>query len=221
MTRDILQFDGPVTLIGGGEARREDLSACTALAPDVIAADGGANPLTDWGVEPAAVIGDMDSIAAPDFWRRQLGDGFIELAEQDTTDLEKCLYTTAAPLYLGIGFLGARLDHSLAALHVLLKYPDKKILLVTEHEVALTAGTRLSLTMEAGATVSFFPLRPVLGVRSTGLKWPLDNLALDPMSRIGTSNAATGGAMEIAFDRSGVIAILPRTCLPTLVAQNG
>jgi thiamine pyrophosphokinase len=48
------------------------------------------------------------------------------LPEQDTTDFEKCLYSVAAPLLLGVGFLGGRADHHLAAMNVLVRYADRR-----------------------------------------------------------------------------------------------
>jgi thiamine pyrophosphokinase len=49
------------------------------------------------------------------------------------------------------------------------------------------------------------------------LRWPIDGLAFHPAEYIGTSNAATGGAVEIEADRPGLLVILPRSELDAAV----
>ena len=44
---------------------------------------------------------------------------------------------------------------------------------------------------------------------SEGLRWPVAGLAFDPMGRIGTSNAATGGPVRVGFDAPRMLVILP------------
>ena len=63
-----LQFDGPVTLAGGGALDAAALGEALALAPVLIAADGAADRLAALGRDPVAVIGDMDSLADPARW---------------------------------------------------------------------------------------------------------------------------------------------------------
>ena len=67
----VLRSEAPVTLIGGGPWRAEDLAAALAIAPTLVAADSGADAALSAGVEPALVVGDMDSIS-PDA-RARLG----------------------------------------------------------------------------------------------------------------------------------------------------
>ena len=46
----------------------------------------------------------------------------IQIAEQVTTDFEKALYSTRAPVTVALGMTGKRLDHTLAALDAVSKY---------------------------------------------------------------------------------------------------
>mmetsp|Transcript_23949 Transcript_23949/g.43683 ORF Transcript_23949/g.43683 Transcript_23949/m.43683 type:complete len:124 (-) Transcript_23949:13-384(-) len=114
---------GPVTLVGGGAGSVADVAEAMSLAPLCVAADGGARLALAAGVEVHAVIGDFDSIGpeldqiAPE--RR------IRISEQDSTDFDKALRHVAAPVVVAVGFTGGRLDHQLAALHVLAAYPDR------------------------------------------------------------------------------------------------
>lgn len=215
-----LRFSGGVVLVGGGELDRAAFDAARALCAHVVAADGGANILGGWGVSVDAVIGDMDSVADLGVWTRG-GAQVLRIAEQETTDLEKCLYATEAPFYIGVGFIGLRFDHTLAALHALLRRPDKTVVLLGPRDVVLLAPPRWAVTVEPGARVSFFPLRPVRGLRSTGLEWPIDGLDFAAGHRIGTSNRATAASVTAAFDGEGMAAILEARFLDAALRSLG
>ena len=213
-----LSFPEGATLVGGGALDRDGLEAARARAPRIVAADGGANRLRLWGVRADAVIGDMDSVEDPARWAAE-GARVLELAEQDTTDLEKCLYATDAPLYLGVGFLGRRFDHTLAALHALLRHADKRVALIGEEDVVLLAPPVWRARLAPGARVSFFPLRPVRGIVSEGLRWPIDGLAFAAGERIGASNEAVAETVEARFDGPGMAAMVERRFLDAALAS--
>ncbi|MEL6266620.1 MAG: thiamine diphosphokinase [Pseudomonadota bacterium] len=214
-----LSFAEPVILAGGGVLTPEMLAAARRLAGPVIAADSAADALAGLGCRPDAVIGDLDSIADAAAWRRR-GVPVHHLAEQDSTDFEKCLYSSTAPYYVAIGFTGRRVDHMLAVFHALLRYPEKPVLLLGEEEAMALAppGQRLSLALEAGARVSVFPLLEVGCGPSTGLVWPLDGLTLAPGLQVGTSNRAAAARVEMVFDRPGALVMLEPRFLGALRA---
>ena len=213
-----LVFERPVTLVGGGTLDLDMLEEARAHAPELVAADSGANRLASWRLVPGGVIGDMDSIADPGRW--QSGPTrFLQFAEQETTDFEKCLYATRAPFYIGVGFTGSRVDHLLAVLHAMLARPEKTVVLLGETEAIalLPPGRVLALGLEPGARVSLYPLRPVTGTRSRGLLWPVEGMTMAPGARIGTSNVATAPQVEVAFDAPGALVLLERRFLGALV----
>ena len=118
MSDVIIDRDGPVLVVGGGATDPDLLTRDAARAAALVAADGGAAVCLAAGLTPDAVIGDMDSIPGP--VRARIPAARVhEIAEQESTDFDKCLRSIRAPLVLGHGFLGARLDHALAALTVL------------------------------------------------------------------------------------------------------
>lgn len=217
-----LKFSEPVCLVGGGALTRAMLDEAMAVAGVLIAADGAADRLTDWGLTPAAVIGDMDSINDPDHWRDG-GCEFIELPEQDSTDFGKCLYATDAPLYLAVGFTGKRIDHMLAVFSTMLEMPDKTVVLVGEAEVAalVPSGKVLELALAAGAIVSIYPLAPVTGIASAGLDWSVDGLSLRAGAQVGTSNRACADTVRLGFDGPGALLMLERPYLGALVNALG
>lgn len=214
-----LRFEIPVTLVGSGEVESEALEAARRHAPALVAADGGADRLAALRLTPRAVIGDMDSIADPGRWRAGPAT-FVHLAEQETTDFEKCLYATRAPLYLAVGFTGGRTDHTLAVFHAMLRHAEKRVVVIGPEEVMALAppGEILRLGLEPGARVSVHPLRPVRGLHSRGLAWPIEGLDLAPGARTGTSNEATAPIVELGFEGAGALVMLERGALDTLVA---
>lgn len=198
-----------LTLVGAGPVDPADLARCLALAPDLVAADGGAATALRHGHVPTLVLGDFDSLP-PDIAARLPPERLRQVACQDSTDFEKCLAAISADLVLGLGFLGGRIDHSLAAMTALVR-DRRRIVLLGSEDVVLAVPDRLALGLDPGCRVSLFPLAPVTG-RSTGLRWPIDGIAFAADGRIGTSNAATG-PVTIRMDGPGMVLVMPRAAL--------
>ncbi|KEO55173.1 hypothetical protein TP2_16475 [Thioclava pacifica DSM 10166] len=156
------------------------------------------------GLEPQAVIGDLDSLSQSA--RERLGSRVHHIAEQDSTDFAKSLQRIKAPFVLALGFTGLRLDHTLAAMTDLIRSAHRVVMLA-EEEVIFRCPPRLSLDLAEGTRVSLFPFGEVKA-RSDGLYWPLDGIGFTPAERVGTSNRATG-AVNIALEGPALV-MLPR-----------
>lgn len=209
MNHPIVQSQTGVTLIAGGPVMARDLRDALALAPCLVAADGGADRALALGVRPVAVIGDMDSITAAT--RASLADVFHEVAEQDSTDFDKALRHVEAPFVLALGCLGGRVDHELATLAVLVRRHGVRCLLIGREDVIFAAPPVLDIAMQAGDRFSLFPLAQVTG-QSEGLKWPIEGLSFAPNARGGTSNQATG-PVRLRMDGPGMLVMVPRARL--------
>jgi len=211
----VRQYQSPVILLGGGELNRELFDDMTARGYPLIAADGGANVLTDDDPTPDLILGDLDSLENRAAW--QAKTQVREIAEQDTTDFEKCLYATTAPWYFCFGFLGHRFDHSLATLHTLAKYAGQKAAVVIgRDDFMLVPDGPFSADLNVGDRVSIYPVTPVSFAASSGLAYPLDGLTLSPGVAIGTSNTVTQSAVSIApmaADHGRYAVILPNSRL--------
>lgn len=208
----ILQSRQPVTLIGGGPLGPDDLAQALALAPTVAAADGGADQALARGLTPAAVWGDFDSLS--EAARAAIpAENLHRIAEQDSTDFEKCLSRIDAPLVIGLGFSGARQDHFLAALSTLARHLGPPCILLAGDDAIALAPPEIALDLPPGTRVSLFPMGPARG-RSQGLEWPIDGLDLAPDGRVGTSNRATG-PLRLAIE-GPMLLILPRAHLADL-----
>ena len=191
-----LVFDGPLAIVGGGTVDPALLRALAKYGVMLVGADGGGDVIGAAGLVPAAIIGDLDSLEDRAAWETRTQ--VIHIPEQTTTDFQKALYSTRAPVTLALGMTGKRLDHTLAALSAVLQYaPERKLLLVDEVDVAFAAVGALGFDAEVGERVSIHPLTKIGFERSSGLYYPLDGLTLEPGGLIGTSNAASGGRIEI------------------------
>ncbi len=209
MNEAIVQSTSGVTLAGGGGFSLRLLGIARRLAPTIVAADGGADRLLRLGVEPEAVIGDLDSITAEA--RARLAGRLFPIREQATTDFDKALRSVAAPFVLGIGFSGARLDHGLAVLNGLVSHIGKRCLLLSEQDVVFLAPRQMALRLPVGSRLSLFPMGVVEGT-SEGLRWPLQGLHFAPDGMIGTSNEVTG-PVNLRFNANRMLVILPRSAV--------
>ncbi len=200
--RHTVEYDLPVVLLGGAEVPSRHLRNLVDSDAPLICADGGANTAVEFRLAPELIVGDLDSFSGA-------FDGqVIHLSEQDTTDFEKCLYSVKAPLYLGYGFLGGRIDHELTALSVLVRYPERPVILIGDQDICFCCPKELLLDLPKATRVSIFPMSDTK-MRSTGLKWPLDDVALSPTSRTATSNKAAGTAVSLYIDEGDAIVLLP------------
>ncbi len=202
-------FDSGVTLIGGGAVTAADLEESLALAPRLVAADGGADAAISRGHLPELVIGDFDSIST--YAQTRLGpERLLHVSEQDSTDFAKALSRIEAPFVIAIGFAGRRLDHTLAALNVMARHPRQPCIMLAAEDIVFAAPSRLQLDLEEGTRMSLFPMGAVTG-RADGLRWPIDDIEFAPAGRVGTSNEALGPVtLEVA---GPMMVMLPRECL--------
>lgn len=201
--------------MGGGPFSARDLRLCLSRAPLAVAADGGADRALRFGVMPEAVIGDFDSLSeaardaiAPARQHR--------LEEQTTTDFDKVLRSVEAPVYLALGFAGARLDHGLAVFNTLIRRAGQRCIVIGPKDVAFAAPRELRLTLKVGDTLSLFPFAPVTG-QSEGLEWPIEGIAFAPGGMIGTSNRVMRREVRLAFDGPGMLCIVPRARLDAVI----
>ncbi|ETX30035.1 thiamine diphosphokinase [Roseivivax isoporae] len=209
----IVESAETVLLVGGGACEDATLSAALDRLSTAIAADGGADRLLALGRVPDALIGDLDSVSEAALARLP-PDRVHRIDEQDTTDFDKCLRSVAAPLVEAHGFLGARLDHSLAVLNTLARHPHRPCLLVGPDDAVALVPPVLDLDLTPGTRVSLWPLAAATG-RSRGLKWPIDGLTLAPDGITGTSNEALG-PVTLAPDVPRLLLMLPVASAPAL-----
>ena len=204
-------------IVGGADFSEELFKEVYDNEIPIIAADGGVNFLTEKNISPELVIGDLDSVSEQKIHNIE-PEKIIRISEQNSTDLEKVLFNTQSPLTIGIGFLGAQIDHELAALSALVKFSHKKIIFIGEHDIVFLVPPSFSLRSFNGMRISLYPLDEVK-VHSDGLKWATDGLTMKPTGQLGTSNKAIGKSIHLAPDKPNLLLILPKTVLNEAISQ--
>ncbi len=220
MVKILQRFDQPITIIGGGEFVPHIFEYSLQIGKELIAVDGGLNHLIPRRHFPQWILGDLDSATDVRSWV-QAGAKVKLLLEQNSTDFEKCLYSIEAPLYLANGFLGHRIDHTLASCSTLVRRKEKNIILLGKRDIIIHINKKMSLKLEIGTRLSLFPFKKVRGVQSFGLKYSIEGLVFAPGSVIGTSNEVTDVSVEMNFDDAGMLLILPIESLSKVLESYG
>ncbi len=202
----------PVLVANGPVIWTRELGALATAAEPLLAADGGANHLGRIGLRPVAVIGDLDSITPGT--RAFIGEQrLVHRPDQDRTDLDKALEYAFDELHVHrltvLGATGGRLDHAAGNLGLLARRAlgDRLRFLDDDHEVVAVEGTA-SLRAEPGETWSFFTFDPEVKVSLGGVKWPLEDTAIDLGGKPSISNEAA--STEISVHATGGAVVVMR-----------
>lgn len=193
--------------------------------PVVIAADGGARHAANLGLTIDRWVGDGDSIGEDDLAALASSGVPIERSRPDKDESDTELALRAAlrldPAAIAIvgATGGARIDHTLANLALLdmdgLAGRDVRLIGADTRIRLLRAPgsdggpVRLGLAGREGDIVSLLPLgSDALGVRTTGLRYPLHDEPLATGGARGLSNVRIDGAAAAVELRSGRLLVI-------------
>ncbi len=173
----------------------------------LIACDGAANNLLERNIVPQLVIGDLDSInaAASEKFKAVT----VHVSRQDNTDLMKALEWCIQNGKKEVSILaaaGGREDHTLGNIFAITSYATElhlKLYTDTGYFVALPQFAELET--HKGQQVSLFPQPLDMKITTQGLKYPLNNQALNSLYA-GTLNEAEGKRIHLDFDK-GVLLV--------------
>jgi len=189
-----------VILADGDFPLRPEPLGFLAAAERVVCCDGAARQALARGIEPAAVVGDGDSL--PPELRARLGDRWVHDPGQEQNDLAKALRYCLAHGWRRLAVLGAtgkREDHTLGNLSLLADFcAAADVALATDTGLFTAHADRAELASFKGQQVSIFTFDPRLPIRSRGLKYPLDGLCLNRWWRAAL-NEAEGASFSLSF----------------------
>ena len=203
----------PIVLVGGAEIGPQELNIFQSRAKQFVGIDAGADHLLAAGIDPVAIIGDLDSLSSEAALR--YADVLHRVSEQDTVDFEKGLMRVEAPLVYALGFAGGRLDHALAVLHVMGRNPERPVILVSADDAsAIVPAGGMTLELPIGCRVSIMPLADAV-VTATGVIWPFIEKQMHPMGFTSPSNRVAEDKVQIAA-QGAVIVTVPRAQIDAL-----
>lgn len=181
----------------------------------LIAVDGGLRHLMSMKLVPDLIIGDLDS-ANPERVQ-QFQDQKIEVRKypegKDQTDLELAIDAALGkqPKNIRIiGALGGRIDQTLGNIFLLTKpeLADVDIRLIDGDQEVFLIQDSARINGEPGQRVSLLPLQgPVKGIRTVGLKYPLNNETLYPDQTRGISNVMEANTAVVKIEQGYLLCI--------------
>jgi thiamine pyrophosphokinase len=200
--------------VDGAVALRLPDSEATAI---VVAADGGVEHALALGREVDLVVGDFDSADPAAVDAAVAGGAEVRRypAAKDQSDLELAVRAAragGATRVMVVGGAGGRLDHFLANALLLASpaFDDLEI-------EALVADARITVVRrdarlggEPGDVCSLLAAGgPARGVRTAGLRYPLEGEDLLPGSTRGLSNELTDPVATVSLEHGVLLAVQP------------
>lgn len=199
-------------------------AASLAHLPDgapVVAADGGVDAALALGLNVDVVVGDLDSSTAEGLAAAEAGGARVERhpPDKDATDLALALHTAAGLAGDGgdlvvLGVEGGRFDHLLAGV-LALADPALAAHRVRAHlggaSVHVVHGPgEVALELVGGSTVTLVPVGgDAIGVRTSGLRYPLHGERLAAGTTRGVSNVADGDGVLVGLDAGTLLVVVP------------
>ncbi len=195
-------------IANGAECSMALLHSLLEWCPMVVVLDGAYDRVAKLGIKIDVVIGDFDSIAdlkpLPDI-------DYIKIPDQDTTDLEKGIEYLESKGCNDISVswvTGNRLDHTFNNMSLLAKYPQLNIVFYDDHSKAYRIPSGFKKSFNKGDIISLLPMGKVKGIKTTNLKYPLNDEDLELGVRSGSSNEAEkNGIVEIAYQAGNLILV--------------
>ena len=212
----MVQKKHKVVLFANGDLPNpERLKAQIGKEDFLIAVDGGLAHVTALDLSPNLIIGDLDSADPEDVQRFQSQGVEVHKypVDKDETDLELALETALEmnpTSILVAGALGKRLDQTLGNIFLLTKTSLKgmDLRLVDGIREVFLIRDSASITGKSGQRLSLIPLNePAVGVRTTGLKYPLRHETLYPDRTRGISNYLTDTSATVTLDQGLLLCI--------------
>jgi len=197
----------------------------------VVAADGGANLAASLGLAIDEWVGDGDSLGAEGLAQLRAAQVRIELASADKEESDTELGLVAATWVPGVrritilgAFGGPRIDHEIANLY-LLEHPAAEHVEVTllgpRARIRLLSGSspdgdaaELELRGRVGDTISLIPLDDVVGVTTSGLRYPLADEDLPVGPARGLSNVRDAADATVTHRAGRLLVVEVPATLP-------
>lgn len=202
-------------IIGGGTAPSKNLLE-SYLREDyfIIAADGGANVLNEYGIIPKYLMGDFDSIDENTYAKLECNSEVTRFPrEKDYTDshiaYKKAIELGADEIIL-LGCTGKRIDHFMANLGILydgLKN-NIKVIMADDYNEMFLIDKGIHLKGYAGQVFSVFSYgEDTKDLTLTGVKYPLTNYYLSTTDNLTVSNEIIEKEANISFSKGCLLVI--------------
>lgn len=178
-------------------------------AERLICCDGSTKSTVEAGLEPFAIVGDMDSI--PEELAFRFADRIHTRDEQETNDLTKAVTWCVGQGFTDLvitGSTGKREDHTIGNISLLADYIELcKVLMITDTGFFIPVTGTTDLPSFPGQQVSIFSIECETGITSRGLKYPLKNSKITNWWQA-TLNESLGESFRLEFSKGRIIVYL-------------
>ncbi|RHU24114.1 thiamine diphosphokinase [Parabacteroides sp. TM07-1AC] len=170
-------------------------------APAIIACDGAVQNLHERGLEPTAIVGDLDSI--PQEMLRLYADRIHTVEDQEINDLTKAVRFAHAAGYrklLILGATGLREDHTLGNISLLMDYAPlfEQVEMLSDYGHFVPVQQTMPLACTPGQQISIFSMYPCGEITTEGLRWPITRRRLTAWWQ-GSLNEALGNEFTLTL----------------------
>ena len=208
-------------IVANGDFPRKEYPLWLLKNADVVVCCDSATSvrrLEKLGVEPVAVVGDMDSL--PPGRMKALGKRAVRVEEQDYNDLNKAFvwlldnYPQVSDIQI-LGATGKSEAHALGNLSYLMFWEREyrlsergiRVEMVSDYNTAFAVCDSCELHVGEGRKISFFSDDPELRIASAGLQWPTDGVSFDFWFR-GTLNRAVSDVVSLRFNHPAPVLVI-------------
>ena len=187
-----------ILVLNGEIPKKKNLISYINDYDKILCADGAANTILNYDINPDFILGDLDSICAEKL--KQYNGKVIRLPDQNLNDLEKILNWCFGNDYNDIdiiGFDGKRIDHTIGNFSIILRFIDKlNIDIITESGIFHTIKNDTIIKNLKKKYISIFSNDSHNQISTIGLKYELKNNKL-PELNSGTLNYAIKDEVKV------------------------
>jgi thiamine pyrophosphokinase len=169
----------------------------------VIAVDGAVEALLEQGIEYQMAVGDFDSLKNPDLLHGEVIRLNPVKDDSDTAKALEIAFGMSNEVILIGGTSGARKDHFIANLMMLIKYPSLKIFDAHNAIYIKNKGVH-SIEKKGYDYLSVFPVENSV-ITLTNVKYPLNKYTLKQFDPLGLSNEIDGVATLIVHEGKVIV----------------
>lgn len=170
-------------------------------AKRIVCCDGSAQSLIIAGLQPDAIVGDLDSL--DDELLTRYADRIFLDESQDTNDLTKAALWCREMGYKDIVIVGAtgkREDHTIGNISLLAEYiKDLNVIMVTDTGIFLPYLKSGVIDSFPGQQISIFSIDPETEISSEGLRYPLSGTKIKNWW-FATLNESLGDKFSLEFE---------------------
>ena len=192
-----LQYDALIILDGKLPTKETILKLKSG---EILAADGAAIQLLKMGIEPDAVVGDLDSLKNQGYDKKIAKDKIVYLPDQNSNDFEKVINYAIEQKFnnlLIIGIHGGELEHTLNNWSVFIKYSQKlNLYIFDENRFGIAVFDSIKLQVDKNEIISLIP-QPEVKLTTNGLRWELNKQVLKLGTKEGARNQAIKDIIKI------------------------